>query len=98
MDTAADQPLTGHDAMKELREGLNEKGFDLVFDEKSDLPTARGVGGSSHPLGVAFVPVSIGGIEGIVEFVVIQEKIPPLLSIGLLKDFKAVIDLGVEKM
>ena len=98
VDTAAGQPLMGYESMSELREGLNEKGFDLVYVEKSDLPTAQGVGGSSRPLGVAFVPVSIGGIEGIVEFVVIQEKIPPLLPIGLLQDFKAVIDLGEEKM
>jgi len=98
VDAAAGRPLMGHESMSELREGLNEKGFDFVYVEKSDLPTARGVGGSSRPLGVAFVPVSIGGIEGIVEFVVIQEKIAPLLPIGLLKGFKAAIDLGEEKM
>ncbi len=98
VDTAVGQPLMGIESMNELREELNEKGFDLVYVKKSDLPTARGVGGSSRPLGVAFVPVSIGGIEGIVEFVVIQERIPPLLSIGLLKGFKAFIDLGEEKM
>ena len=98
VDTAAGQPLMGIESMNELREELNEKGFNLVYVEKSDMPAARGVGGSSKPLGVAFVPVSIGGIEGIVEFVVIQERIPPLLSIGLLKGFRAVIDLGEETM
>ena len=97
VDTAAGQPLMGYESMSELREGLNEKGFDLVYVEKSDLPTAQGAGGSSRPLGVASVPGSIGGIEGIMQFVVIPEKTPPLLPIGLLKDFKAVIDLGKRR-
>ncbi|CAE7706250.1 hypothetical protein AK812_SmicGene40395 [Symbiodinium microadriaticum] len=39
------------------------------------------------------VPISPGGVPGVIQFLVIEQNIPPLLSVGLLEHLGMAMDL-----
>ncbi|CAK0825015.1 unnamed protein product, partial [Prorocentrum cordatum] len=91
VDSGASQAIIGRRALKELEGDLQRRGLRINWIEKS-VQTPRGIGGSATLVGVAVVPISIGGKSGTVEFVVTEEDLPPLLPGGFLEQFGAVLD------
>ncbi|CAK0789973.1 unnamed protein product, partial [Prorocentrum cordatum] len=95
VDSGASQAIIGRRALKELEGDLQQRGLRINWIEKS-VQTPRGIGGSATLVGVAVVPISIGGKSGTIEFVVTKEDLPPLLPGGFLEQFGAVLDYEKE--
>lgn len=92
LDIGATQDLIGSAALQALTDRLRESGLQPV---EVDVPasTPSGIGGMASVEKVVLIPVSLGGQPGIVEFTVLKNDIPPLLSVGLLEHLRASIDL-----
>lgn len=90
MDTAAQSGLVASSALKRLQSTLDDLGLQIVWSDKR--AQARGVGGEAKVVGVAQIPIGLGGISGILECTVVQEDIPLLLPIRLLRDLSVNID------
>ena len=94
VDTAAQNGLIGKNAFDRLEEALHRKGLRVVWSQKKGL--ARGVGGDAVSIGVAEIPLGIGGVNGILEATVITDDVPLLIPVNLLTDLHAKIDLKDE--
>ena len=55
VDTAAGQAIMGKDALAEHEKVLATVGMKAVHEWREDLPKARGIGGTTQPLGTAMV-------------------------------------------
>ena len=91
VDTAAQDGLIGKPAMLRLVEELRRRGMKIRWNGKR--AQATGVGGKATVIGVVEAPVGIAGINGLLEMTVVQEDIPMLLPIKLLRQLRAVVDL-----
>ena len=60
--------------------------------------TPTGIGGAAKVLRTMLVPISPGGVPGVVQFVVIEGGVPPLLSVGLLEHLGASMDLVTNRI
>ncbi|CAE7818610.1 RE1 [Symbiodinium sp. CCMP2592] len=89
VDTA--DGLIGKPAMLRLTEALRSRGLKIRWNGKR--AQATGVGGKATVIGVVEAPVGIAGINGLLEMTVVQEDIPMLLPIKLLRQLRAVVDL-----
>ena len=91
VDTAAQNGLVGHGALVKLESALRSHGLRISWSEKTGC--ARGVGGSAKVVGVAEIPLGLGGINGILETTVVQDDVPLLIPVNLLQNVQAKIDL-----
>eukprot|EP00435_Cladocopium_sp_Y103_P001618 s5475_g1.t1 len=91
VDTAAQSGLIGQHALERLKKSLASHG--LKVRETSKRGQARGVGGQAISLGVVELPIGIAGVNGILEATVIQDDVPLLLPVSLLRDLHAQVDL-----
>ena len=91
VDTAAQGGLIGKAALDRLQSQLKQHGLRIKWSDK--VAQAKGIGGEAQVVGVAEIPVGVGGINGLVEVTVVQEDVPFLLSIKFLKEVQAVVDL-----
>ena len=92
MDIGATQDLIGQVALTALESVLRHVGLQVVeVDFNPTVP--MGIGGMAEALKTILVPISPGGVPGVVEMTVLKNDIPPLLSVGLLDFLKAKIDL-----
>ena len=60
-------------------------------NEEVDVPS--GVGGTVQPIGVAHVPVELAGGSGVVRSIVVEQDIPPLMPVGLMRMLQARLNL-----
>ena len=89
VDTAALSGLVGERALTRLSSVLgNNHDLQIVWLDKK--AQARGVGGEAQVVGVAAVPLGIGGVNGVWECTVVKEEVPLLLPGKLLREFRAV--------
>ena len=91
VDTAAQDGLIGKPALLRLAEALRNQGLKLRWNGKR--AQATGVGGKATVIGVVEAPVGVAGVNGLLEMTVVQEDIPMLLPIKLLRQLRAVVDL-----
>ncbi len=92
LDIGATQDLIGQVALTALESVLRHVGLQVVeVDFNPTVP--MGIGGMAEALKTILVPISPGGVPGVVEMTVLKNDIPPLLSVGLLDFLKAKIDL-----
>ena len=54
---------------------------------------ASGIGGATQPVGVVYVPVGLAGCNGIVRFIVVEQDVPSLLPVGVMRTLPAGLDL-----
>ena len=91
VDTAAQSGLIGEEAFKRLENSLGEKG--LRPNRTNRQSQARGVGGEAISIGVAELPLGIGGVNGILEVTIVKDEVPLLIPVSLLRDLGACVDL-----
>ncbi|CAE7924224.1 unnamed protein product, partial [Symbiodinium necroappetens] len=62
-----------------------------------EIPTTAraptGIGGAAKVARTMLVPISPGGVPGVLQFLVIEQNIPPLLSVGFLEHLGMAMDL-----
>lgn len=96
VDTAAQSGLIGERALINLEETLKSHGLKIKRTDKK--AQARGVGGEAKVQGVVEIPLGLGGINGVLEATVVQEEVPLLIPVKLLRDLRAVIDFSTERV
>ena len=47
----------------------------------------------TQPIGVVYVPVGLAGCNGIIRFTVLEQDVPPLLPVGIVRTLQAGLDL-----
>ena len=92
VDIGATQDLIGRVAFEAMKYQLSLVGLQPIM---VDVPVAvpLGIGGAAKVKGVALVPVSPGGVPGVLEFTILESEVPPLLSVGFLEFLGAEISL-----
>ncbi len=92
VDIGATQDLIGKTAFEAMTHQLSMAGLQPIM---VDVPVAvpLGIGGAAKVRGVALVPVSPGGVPGVLEFTILDSDVPPLLSVGFLEFLGAEISL-----
>ncbi|CAE7324282.1 RE1, partial [Symbiodinium necroappetens] len=92
LDIGATQDLIGSGAMLQMTQELKRCGLRPV---PVDVPISSpsGIGGSAKAVKAMLVPISPGGVPGVLQMTVLEENIPPLLSVGFLEFLKTCIDL-----
>ena len=48
----------------------------------------------THPIGVVCVPVGLAGCNGIIQFTVVEQGVPPLPPVGIMRTLQASLDLN----
>lgn len=92
VDIGATQDLIGKIAFEAMRHQLSLVGLQpIMVDVPVSVPL--GIGGAAKVRGVALVPVSPGGVPGVLEFTILESEVPPLLSVGFLEFLGAEISL-----
>ena len=97
LDIGATQDIIGECALKALEHSLDLAGLKTV-----EIPTSAavpsGIGGQAKVVKTVLVPISPGGAPGVVSFLVIENNVPPLLSVGLLEHLGASISLVTNEV
>ena len=96
VDTAAQSGLIGVGALNRLSEILKDHGLKVRWTPKKGQ--ARGVGGEARCKGVIEIPMGVGGVCGVLEATVVEEDVPLLLPVRLLKELRAVIDFSSDQL
>ena len=91
IDTAAQTGLVGEQALIRLSSTLGRHDLQVVWSDKR--AQAHGIGGEAKVVGVAEIPLGIGGIYGVLEYTVVKEEVPLLLPIQLLRQVEALVNL-----
>ena len=95
VDTAAEGGLVGIHALHRLERRLHDHGLAIKWVPKKSL--AKGIGGQAQVVGVAMIPVGVGGLNGLLEVTVVEGEVPLLLPVKLLKCMEAIIDFSQFK-
>ena len=90
LDIGATQDIIGATALLAMEDELSRSGLRVV---QVPAPKSAPTGGAARVAKAVLAPISPGGVPGVVQFVVIEDNIPPLLSVGLLEHLGARIDL-----
>ena len=96
VDTAAQNGLVGLSSLRRLEQALHGYGLKIKWTSKSGC--ARGVGGAAKVAGVAEIPLGLGGVNGILEATVVEDEVPLLIPVNLLKSIRAVVDIDTEEL
>ena len=97
LDIGATRDLIGQTALADLTKVLHAAGLQPVkIDKPVNTPT--GIGGSARALYAVLLPISPGGVPGVLEMTVLEGNVPPLLSVGFSDYLKASIDLAENKI
>ena len=93
VDTAAGQALIGETVFHDHLNALEARVMSAKFLPSGVIAPPRCIGGAAKALGTASSSIFIMETWGVLEFVVVQDLIPPLLSVHMLSSVGAVIDL-----
>ena len=97
VDPGAARCMGGRVAIQRYARVLFHHGLrPVLLDTKP--PPARGVGGSAHLLGLVLLPVALGGTPGLLEFTVVEEDVPMLLSVQVMEEMGAIMDLNSNQL
>ena len=56
----------------------------------------KGIGGEARSVGLCELPLSFGGVHGLLEVCVVEGDVPLLVPVKLLKQLRAVVDIDEE--
>ena len=97
LDIGATQDLIGAKAAENLEQQLRQVGLKCVhLPPPACVPS--GIGGPAKVAESLLVPISPGGVPGILQMTVLEDNIPPLLSVGFLEFLGAQIDLETNEL
>ena len=71
---------------------LAEHGLQVEWSQEKP-ESASGIGGLTQPIGVVYVPVCLAGCNGIIRFTVVEQGVPPLLPVGIMRTLHSSLDL-----
>ena len=97
LDIGATQDIIGLAALKNLEQELARCNLQPVVVPTTTTPPT-GIGGPAKISKTVLVPMSPGGVPGVVQFVAIEDNVPPLLSVGLLEHLGATFDLTTNRV
>ena len=87
VDTAAEGGLIGSLALKRLNHSLEAHGLTCKWAPKRS--SAKGVGGQAKVIGVVYIPLGLGGLNGILETTVVEGDVPLLLPVRMMRSLQA---------
>ena len=90
VDTAAEGGLIGTCALERLQECLKSFGLQYVWTSKKS--SAKGVGGPAKVHGVVYIPIGVGGVNGVLEATVVEGEVPLLLPVKMMKSLRVIIN------
>ena len=61
--------------------------------ESGEARIASGIGGVTQPISVVYVPVGLAGCNGVIRFIVVEQDVPPLLPVEIMRTLQASLDL-----
>ena len=91
-DTGAQEGLVGKQQLDKWCKLLAEHGLQVEWSQEKP-ESASGIGGVTQPIGVVYVPVGLAGCNGIIRFTVVEQDVPPLLPVGIMRTLQASPDL-----
>eukprot|EP00971_Amphidinium_carterae_P315984 6281040-Amphidinium_carterae.1 len=94
IDTGAQSCVIGKQAFADLRAALKERGLQPMQMEVEHVHQTRGIGGQATVLSLQQVPIGVCGVPGLLNMQVLDQDIPLLLHIGLLKGLGLQLDLS----
>ena len=92
VDTAAQDGLVGLRALDRLKQQLTGYGLQISWSNRK--AKAHGIGGAARVIGVAALPLGLAGSSGVLEATVVDNEVPLLLPVKMLRSLQAVIDVG----
>ena len=91
-DTGDQVGLVGEQQLAQCCKLLAEHGLQVEWSQEKP-ESASGIGGTTKPIGVVYVPVGLAGCNGITRFSVVEQDVPPLFPLGILRTLQASLDL-----
>ena len=91
-DTGAQEGLVGKQQIDKWFKLLAENGLQVGWSQKKPK-SASGIGGVTQPNGVENVPLGLAGCNGIIRFTVVEQDVPPLLPMVMMRTLQACLDL-----
>ena len=91
-DTGAQEGLVGKQQLDKWCKLVAEHGLQVEWSQEKP-ESASGIGGTTKPIGVVYVPVDLAGCNGIIRFTVVEQDVPPLLPVGIMRTLQASLDL-----
>ena len=91
-DTGAQEGLVGKQQLDKWCTLLAEHGLQVEWSQEKP-ESASGIGGVTQPIGVVYVPVGLAGYNGIIRCTVVEQDVPPLLPVVLMRTLQANLDL-----
>ena len=91
-DTGAQEGLFGKQQLEKWSELLAEHGLQVEWSQEKP-ESASGIGGVTQPIGVVYVPVGLAGCNGVIRFTVVEQDVPLLLPVGIMRTPQASLDL-----
>ena len=90
-DTGAQEDFVGNQQLHQWCKLLAEHSLQVEWSmEKPE--SASGIGGATQP-SVVYVPGGLDGCSGIIRFTVVEQDVPPLLLVGIMRTLQAILDL-----
>ena len=84
-DTGAQEGLVGKQQLDKWCKLLAEHGLQVEWSQEKP-ESASGIGGMmTKPIGVVYVPVGLAGCNGIIRFTVVEQDVPPLLPVVIMR-------------
>ena len=91
-DTGGQGGLVGNEQLDKWCKLLSEHGLQVEWSQEK-AESASGIGGTTKPIGVVYVPVGLTGCNGIIRFTVVEHHVPPLLPVVIFRTLQACLDL-----
>ena len=83
-DTGAQEGLVGKRQLDRWSKLLTEQCLQVEWSRKKP-ESASGIGGTTQPICVVYVPVGLAGCNGIIRFTVVEQDVTPLLPVGIMR-------------
>ena len=91
-DTGAQVGLVGKQQLDKWCTLLAEHGLQVEWSQE-EPESASGIGGMTKSIGFMYVPVGLAGCKGINRFSVVEQDVPPLLPVEIMRTLQACLDL-----
>ena len=91
-DTGAQEGLVGKQQLDKWCK-LHAEHCQHVEWSQEEPESASGIGGVTQPIGVVYVPVGLAGCNGTIRFTVVEQDVPPLLPVEIMRTLQANLEL-----
>ena len=92
-DTGAQEGLVGKQQLNQWCKLLAEYGLQVEWSQEKPESTS-GIGIAPQPIGFVYVPVGLARYKGIIRFTVVEQDVPPLLPVGIMRKLQARLTLN----